>query len=465
MKIRNRITLIFVLLTALLMLVKFVFIYFFSQRHTDKEFYLKLRQRATIAADAFLKEDDVSSTIYSEILAKHLETLPYEKERIYHVIEGTRALETEPDSIYPPNFIRRIFKNNYAEAKIGDFHYAGILYHDNEGDFIVVISAEDIDGADKMRNLRNILILTFFLSIAILFILGRYYAKQVLNPIARIIRRVNRIRVTNLHLRLDPGNGKDELSELAFTFNNMLDRLETSFEMQTNFINNASHELRNPLTAILGQTEVALSKDRNRDEYISSLQSIEREASRLDILVNSLLRLAQTDYRQKGLMLEPVRIDEMLLDIKTSIDKLNPENRVTLDFTRLPDNPDALTVEGNYSLLNVAINNVVDNACKFSENRDVRVKIAADGVYLSISVTDMGIGILDEELKNVYEPFFRGSNADKMKGFGFGLPLAYKIIKMHRGQVEIKSRVGRGTEVVITLPTGKELFFRSSKHF
>jgi signal transduction histidine kinase len=462
MKIRNRITLIFVLLTALLMLVKFVFIYFFSQRHTDKEFYLKLRQRATIAADAFLKEDDVSATIYSEILAKHLETLPHERERIYQVIEGTRALETEPDSIYPPNFIRKIFKNHYAEARIGDFHYAGILYHDNEGDFIVVISAEDIDGADKMRNLRNILILTFFLSIAILFILGRYYAKQVLNPIARIISRVNRIRVTNLHLRLDPGNGKDELSELAFTFNNMLDRLETSFELQTNFINNASHELRNPLTAILGQTEVALSKERHRDEYISSLQSIEREASRLDILVNSLLRLAQTDYRQKGLLLEPIRIDEMLLDVKTSIDKLNPENRVSLDFTCLPDNPEALTVEGNYSLLNVALNNVVDNACKFSENRDVQVKIAANGAnYLSISVTDMGIGIPDEELKNVYEPFFRGSNANKMKGFGFGLPLAYKIIKMHRGQVEIKSRVGLGTEVVITLPTGKESFFRS----
>src|SRR5690606_11517696 len=217
----------------------------------------------------------------------------------------------------------------------------------------------------------------------------RYYAKQVLNPIARIIRRVNRIRVTNLHLRLDPGNGKDELSELAFTFNNMLDRLETSFEMQTNFINNASHELRNPLTAILGQTEVALSKDRQRDEYISSLQSIEREAARLDILVNSLLRLAQTDYRQKGLLLEPIRIDEMLLDVKTSIDKLNPENRVILDFTCLPDNPDALTVEGNYSLLNVALNNVVDNACKFSENRDVQVKIAANGAnYLSLSVRD-----------------------------------------------------------------------------
>ena len=466
MKIRNRITLAFVLLSALLMLVVFVLIYYFSKRYTDREFYLRLSQRATIAAEAFLKEDEVSAAIYNEIRTIHLQTLPNEVEYIYEVIPGTRSLKTEIDVVYPPNFIGKIFKNEYAEAKIGDHHYAGILYKDNHGDFIVVIAAEDLYGKEKMRNLRSVLFTTFVLSLAILFILGRYNAKQVLNPIARIIKQVNKIRVTNLHLRLDPGNGKDELAELAQTFNNMLDRLETSFELQINFINNASHELRNPLTAIIGQTEVGLSRSRSNAEYVTTLESIEKEALRLDLLVNSLLRLAQTDYKQKGLLLEPIRMDEMLMDVKNSVDKINPDNHVTLDFSKLPHNPDILTVEGNYSLLNVALNNVVDNACKFSENNNVLMKITTTRDYcICISVMDHGIGIPDEDLKNVYEPFFRGSNAERMKGYGFGLPLVYKIIKMHRGSIQIKSRVNYGTEVVITLPAGRQSYFQYQNEF
>lgn len=173
------------------------------------------------------------------------------------------------------------------------------------------------------------------------YLLGRFYAKEIMMPISNITQRVNDISATNLHLRLDIKNKKDELGQLASTFNTMLDRLETSFEIQSNFISNASHELKNPLTAILGEIEISQNKERTADEYKTSLNKIEVEAARLDVLISSLLKLAQTEFDNKGLIIEPIRIDELLLSVKQNFNNIHPENNIVFDFSLLPENPDA----------------------------------------------------------------------------------------------------------------------------
>lgn len=453
MQLRTKITSIFTVLTSLFLTGIFILIYYNSKQYTESEFYLRLSQRATIAAQAYLEGDEMNVDIYDDIRLLHLHTLPNEKEVIYSVNAETKTPLEKFDTSLPESFYTAIFNDNYAELKQGDYYFTGLLYQDNEGDFIVVLSATDLYGFGKLDNLRNTLITAFFISIIFILLLGGYYARQSLSPISKIIKEVNSIRAENLSLRLNTTNGKDELAQLAITFNNMLDRLQLSFDLQNNFINNASHELRNPLTAILGQTEIALNKERSNEQYLAILKNIDLEASRLDFLVNGLLKLAKTDFDSKGLLIEPIRIDEMILSIKNNLDVAIPDNNIVLDFEALPENPDAITHMGSESLLKVALGNIIENACKFSNNKKVSVKIIPDDDFILVTIKDLGVGIPQDELKSIYEPFFRASNVRDIKGFGFGLPLAYRIIKMHTGKIRVVSQVDKGTLVKIKLPS------------
>lgn len=452
MKLRTKITSIFIILTSLFLTGVFIIIFYSSKKYTESEFYLRLSQRATIAAQAYLDKDELNSDIYEDIRIRHLQTLPNEKEVIYQVDAKNKKPLTELNKDLPDYFFQKVFDDQYAELKQDEYFYTGLLYHHNKGDFIVVLSATDLYGFGKLNNLRNILISAFFASIVFIFILGRYYAKQALSPISKIIVEVNSIRAENLSLRLNTDGNNDELGELSRTFNNMLDRLQISFDLQSNFINNASHELRNPLTAILGQTEITLNKNRSAEDYHTILKNINLEASRLDFLVNGLLKLAKADFDSQGLVIDAIRIDELVLDIKKNLDVAISDNKIELDFDELPENEESITLLGSESLLNVALSNILENACKFSNNKKVTFKIISDADYILLSIKDQGVGIPNDELQNIYEPFFRASNVRGIEGFGFGLPLAYRIIKMHSGEIRVLSQVDKGTIIKIKLP-------------
>lgn len=453
MRLRTKITTVFIVLTSLFFTGVFILIYIVSKEYTENEFYLRLSQRATIAAEAYLEADEFNSDIYADIRIKHLQTLPNEKEVIYPVDAKLKKPLATFDNTLPSRFFQEIFDNEYAELKKADYFYTGLLFRDKEGDFIVVLSATDLYGFAKLDNLRNTLVTAFFVSIVFIFILGNYYAKQALSPISRIINEANSIRAENLSHRLKQVKGNDELAKLSQTFNNMLDRLQLSFDLQSNFINNASHELRNPLTAILGQTEIALDKERTAAEYHSILSKISTEASRLDFLINGLLKLAKTDFDSKGADIEEIRIDQLVLELKQNLDVAIPANQIMLDFNELPHSEDAITLLGSDSLLRVALSNIFENACKFSGNQRVLIKIISDSGYILVSIKDEGVGIPEDELKNIYEPFFRASNVRDINGFGFGLPLAYRIIKMHSGDISVISQKDKGTLVKIKIPS------------
>ncbi|SDM48520.1 sensor histidine kinase [Kriegella aquimaris] len=453
MQLRTKITAIFILLTGLFQIGIFVLIYYFSEEYTENEFYLRLSQRATIAAQAHLDEGEVNVDIYEDIRIRHLQTLPNEREVIYPVDAEKKKPLANFDTNLPESFYQKVFDKEYAEYKKDEYYYTGLLYHDAQGDFIVLLSARDLYGVGKQENLRNILIIAFFVSMIFISILGQYYAKQALSPISEIIKKVNSIRAESLFLRLDNVSGKDELADLTRTFNSMLDRLQISFDLQSNFINNASHELRNPLTAILGQTEIALSKRRTIQEYRSTLNNIDLEASRLDTLVDGMLKLAKTDFDSKGLVIEAIRLDQTAIEIKQNLDVVNPKNSIKLNFDHLPEDERLITMLGSETLLKVALSNILENACKFSDNKKVTLKLLTDDGYIFLIITDEGIGIPSDELKNIFEPFYRGSNVRNLVGFGFGLPLAYRIIKLHSGDIRVSSQVGKGTIVKIKLPT------------
>jgi len=454
MKIRYKILILFTVLTVSIILLMATFTYLLTNRHFFDDFYKRLEIRAYIAARAAFTKNKA----YSQIREEHLERLPHEQE--YFVKADStlqRQLSTAPSLKYlPASFYSQVLATGKATYRYQDTFYEGIRYINDQTPYVVIVSARNDYGAQYLEDLRKVLLLCLAIAAVGVVTAGLFFSRYILQPVRQITSQVKNIRAHNLHLRLSAPSSDDEMSELAQTFNNMLDRLETAFETQNNFVSNASHELGTPLTAIIGEAELALNKQRPEEEYRQSLQVILQEADRLEHITSSLLNLAQTGFDGKRQQFEKIRTDELIFSVKNTIDRINPDNKVEIDYTMLPEDEDKLFIKGNTQLLQLALSNIVQNACKYSDNRPAYIALAATDKSNVIIIKDNGIGIPAQDLPFIYEPFFRASNTGRYKGYGIGLPLARNIIRLHGGNMVVNSLQDEGTEIRITLPTSTE---------
>jgi len=448
MQIRRKISIIFTALTSVVLIFSSLFIYFFSEYYTKNDFFTRLQEKAYLIADKYFEQDELSKQVYEKIMEKNSKSLP----EAFEIVLDTKNPKLVRDSlnkIIPEQIINKLLSGQNVKFNIEEKQCVGLYYPDNQGTFIIIVTAVDKIGIKKQQNLLKILLGIFFGSIVFVYFIGQFYARQVLSPVGHILKNVKKIRATNLKLRLAGNNGADELAELTRMLNQMLDRLEHSFDLQKNFISNASHELKNPLTAILGETEIALSKKRSSEEYIITLNKIAAEAERLDLLTRNLLNLAQADFEISELNHEKIRVDELLWEIKDYFDKTENKNRLVFHISNLPDDPEYLSIYGINNLLKTAIINLIDNACKFSGIQLVDIMLKEDNGYILLTISDKGIGIPENELNNLFQPFFRATNAFSYKGSGIGLSLADKIIKLHGGNIVFSTTTGKGTKVEI----------------
>jgi len=287
--------------------------------------------------------------------------------------------------------------------------------------------------------------------------IGYFFSKILLNPIKKIADEVNDISAQNLEHRIKSGNVKDEWNYLIETLNELINRLQQSFEMQRRFISSASHELSTPLTSISSQLEVSLQRNREAKEYQGVMQSVYQDVQNLSKLTQTLLEFATLSGIKGGIEINSVRIDEILMQLPREITKINKKYSVKLEFEQLPENEERLLVFGNAELLFTAIKNVVSNACKYSANHLAKIKLTVETKEISISIEDNGKGISENDLKNIFQPFYRTEDSKSITGFGVGLPLVYRIINLHKGQIKVSSTVGKGTTVSIQLPIAENV--------
>ena len=449
MLIRRKISLVFTLLTSLVMLCSFTFIYYLSYQYTTEEFFLRLQEKAVLLTQKYFEEDEMERNTYQELNDKNLKSIPDAIEIILET-KNTDFVYDSLKKILPKAHIKSLLAGNTVRYRNADTQIVGLFYNDNQGKFVVLISAKDVFGIKKLQNLRNNLFEIFFLSIFFIYFIGIFYSDRMLSPLVHILKNVNKIKATNLTMRLEHNDSKDELGELTRMVNQMLERLEHSFTMQKNFIHNASHELKNPLTAIIGETEVTLSKTRTTEQYITTLNKIATESERLNTLTRNLLNIAQADFEITEVKNEQTRIDELLWELKDYFENTEYKNRIIFHVKTLPDSSKSAIIHGINNLLKTAFINIIDNACKFSNEEIVDVILSVDAQNSTITVIDKGIGIPEEDMKNLFQPFFRASNSFHYKGSGVGLSLTEKIIKLHGGTIDFKSKIGEGTSVEIT---------------
>jgi signal transduction histidine kinase len=454
MNIRTKLTLRFISITAIIILLGSVLIYVFSADYRESEFYNRLQNKANNTAKLLIEVDEVDATLLRKLEQGNPVSLPDEKIIIYNYKDIPLFSTDEEGTVkIDKHLLDKIRLEDEVRFKQGGYEVLGFLFKGQYDRFVVIAAATDIYGFKKLKNLILILFSVFSISIVTVSVSGWFYAGKALQPIASVVNQVSEISITSLNLRVNEGNGKDEIAKLAQTFNSMLSRLESSFLAQKNFIANASHELRTPLTAITGQLEVTLLNTRSPEDYKSVINSVLEDIKSLNQLSNRLLLLAQSSSLEREKRMSFLRIDELIWQTKDDLLKHHPSFIINIDLNENLDDEKKLTIKGDERLMKTALSNIIENGCKYSNDQTINVYVAFSRFGLTLTFRDKGIGIPKEDFANIFEPFYRGSNTKSIKGHGIGLSMVKGIIKLHGGAIQVNSGEQAGTTVTLNIPT------------
>jgi signal transduction histidine kinase len=440
MKIKTRLSLQFTLIVAGILLFFSLLVYYFSYSSQHAKFGQNLLDSAKNTATLLINVAEVDSSLLKKIQQS---TISWEKEEL--------AITDSAFNLLYSNDIQYLSNNatlkNSANGNLNYFSIArkdGVYYKHIYDNCIyhVFIMAYDKSRAENLTGLRKILFWSILFSVWLAVLLSYLFSKRAIKPISHIIKNVKEINSLKLNNRLDEGNKKDEIDQLAITFNEMLTNLEIAFKNQEDFVSNASHELRTPLTVMIGESDYFISRERKQEEYINHISGLVSDLKNLNTLINSLLELAQIN-KDKSIVFMNVRIDEIVFNAIHQV-KTKYQRRKIVPKIKYPENGNELLIKGNPGMLEIAFKNLFDNACKFS-NDDVDVEFIFSDKFINILVSDKGIGIPPNEIKSVYRPFKRASNVKFIGGFGIGLSLVTKILELHEATLKVNSKENEGT--------------------
>jgi two-component system sensor histidine kinase ArlS len=454
MQIRTKIALQFTVIVAFILAIFSLSIYYISENYRKQEFYDSLRDRATTTARLLINEPQIDKQLLKVIDRNTLTTLYPAQVLVFNDSNQVAYYNYEADTIYySPELLNRIRTNNYIETTFADKQVVGTMYQDTlNQSYAVLAQAKDIYGEEKLNNIKDTMMVGYFGALFLTVWLGFIFAGQSLKPISRINEEISNITASDLSRKLNTGNNKDEIAILAVNFNKMLSRINQSFELQKSFVSNASHELRTPLAAVKSEIQVALQKERTPEQYREVLERLLADNQRIIKLTNSLLHLAKFENQENDELDENVRIDELLFKVQEETLHVHKNFQINIDYEEIPEDTNWVTIKGKEALLKTVFSNLIDNACKYSDNHQADVRIKANKDNCIISVSDTGIGIPKEELEHIFEPFYRTQNAASYTGSGIGLSICKRIITLLNGKISIKSELNKGSRFVVILP-------------
>ncbi|MPR34073.1 sensor histidine kinase [Salmonirosea aquatica] len=452
MNIKARLTMLFTLLVASIMLFFCVAIYFFYDQYREQQFFSYLTERATTIIRLLEDVNGITEAEIKQIEEANSAILLGEEITIYDSQDS--VIFDSGKDLFPisKQILEQVRQGQEQQFRQGNREVVMLRHVHEVGEprWVVVAYATDLIGLNKLNRLRDILALGWLLSLILVSGAGWIFSKDALRPVSEIIDQVNNISAGNLHDRLRVGNGKDELAQLSMTFNQMLSRLELAFTVQRSFVSHASHELRTPLAVMMGEVEVALMKERTGAAYQETLSRVLDEVKELSELVNNLLELARTDAGQTAL--RKVRADEILWQAQAHVTHKYPGYEVEIRYDQEPENEEQLLIRGDEGLLRTAFINLMENACKYSSNQQAVVRIEIESNRLLLHFQDQGVGIDAEHIPLLFDTFYRITTTQDRKGYGIGLALVKRILTLHKGTIEVTSQPGVGSDFKVILP-------------
>jgi len=454
MLIKNKIILGFVLLSGVLMILFSVYIYIIYENNREKTFYDRLQHKIQSTIEIYDKHDTLSEKVITSIPEQSEYVFNHNKEKIFFI-----------NPINDFNFDNAFFQNLDTKEEYR-FHYKTAAdQHEKDGLAITffnegvkkyaVITAYNQNGFEMLYSLKSILIYGNVILIFLIAISGYLLSYVALKPLNKLVHEIEAINPNNLNVKLIERKSNDEVAIVASSFNGLLAKINALVETQRSFISYASHELRTPLAAISGILETSVKYDKDIENIKSSSEQAYKELSKVILLTNELLQLSKIESIDSQIKFIPVNLLELVIDVIDIYKNRNKSQEFDLfisDGYAIESND--ITILGNEDLLKTAISNIIDNAIKYSDGKKIFLRMEMNtSEEIKMSIIDKGIGIESTDIDVIYNPMTRGINTGAKEGYGLGLTLTKKIIDIHKGRIEIKSKLQQGTEVSIFLLT------------
>jgi signal transduction histidine kinase len=450
MNIKTRLSIQFTLVVIGILLFFSALVYYFSYTTQRSKFREILLEKAQNTAILLINVEGIDSTLLKKI---HQTTSSLVAEEIALTDSANNVIYSN-NSHYLSDKI--ILEKSYVSSpnyfSIGEKDGVSYNHAVNNKTYHVYVLAYDNSRAESLIEIRTILFWSILFSIWLSITASYFFSKVAIRPISNIISQVKEINSSKLNSRLNEGRRKDEIEQLAITFNQMISDLEKAFKSQDEFVSNASHELRTPLAIMIAESDYILSRTRNEQEYTTHISGLVEDLRKMNTLINSLLELAHLSGH-KNIQMADLRIDELIFNAIKSTKAKFPGRKI-LPKIEYPDNENDLNIYGNQGLLDIALKNLFENACKFSSD-DVEVRISMLDNAISVRISDHGVGIPEDQIGNIFNAFNRSNNVKYIGGFGIGLSIVSRIMKLHSVEIKVTSVINEGTQF--------ELLFGKSK--
>ncbi len=372
-----------------------------------------------------------------------------------------RIIDEDKNKVFEIATIAPMPPKNYARAnsssadnfKVNSFRKDKFMFYDMNVSYqdkqytINLFRIYNLETEFRQR-LMSLFIFSNIVGIIISLFVARYISKTMIRPIQTIRKTAERISIEDLSQRIAYEGPDDELKELVVTFNEMIGRLEVSFNKQNQFISDASHELRTPISVIQGYANLISRWGKSDPDILEeSIDNIKSETEHMTKLIKKLLFLAKDEQNKKHIQKKPLLLNQVATEVLREIEILESEIKVNL----VDDAP--VLIFGDFDLIKQLMWIFIENGMKYTKdkNTEITVKLHSDGKNSYLTISDQGIGIPEEEIPYIFNRFYRvdKSRNQEISGTGLGLSIAQWIVKQHNGKIMVNSKENEGTEMMV----------------
>jgi two-component system, OmpR family, sensor kinase len=461
--IRSRLSAWYILLLGTILILFSVFLNYFLSKRLYESVDNSLKVSATVVAtSAVMKFNRSPLPGLDQLFKQFMGTGDLSK--FYRIYDGSGNVGSRSNNIDASKF--PLSQVAYTDALKGKTSYETFIL---DGKYHIRVITMPILREKKLANLvqvgtsleavrETLLNLRIFLFTAVpsvlvlATLLARFFARRALKPISKIIQTARDIGQGQLlSQRIPVFKVQDELGQLAMTFNEMMDRLENSFAQMRQFSSDASHELRTPLTVLQGQNELILSKQREPKDYQEVIISNLEEINYMSKVLEDLFVLSKSDENQIFLNFKPMDLRDLVEEVCRHAEVLAGDKGISIIIAFL----EPVEINGDEVRLRQMIWNILHNAIKYTQpGGELKVSLLEEGGYAVLSIQDTGIGIPEKDLPSIFDRFYQVDKARSRDegGSGLGLSICKHIAEVHKGEIEVESKLGVGTRFKIRIP-------------
>jgi signal transduction histidine kinase len=438
-KLKYKISLIVSSIFTVLFGIAGLVIYTLFSDFRKNEFESRLNEKAKSSIRLLIDIKEVDRQVIKLIDQHSIEKLLDEKTLIFDSNFNLLYSSLDDSKIEWDYADLEYLRNNKSFfKKEGKYEVYGYFYDTNDKDYYALISASDNLGERKLEYLVYILILTYIAFVVICWFATSYAVSRLLFPLEAFHQQIKNINEHNLDTEVNIKSKKDEIELLAREFNLMLHRINESYQRQKEFTAYASHELRTPIARVAAQLENKIHLHAHNEELSAFFGKLLTDIHQISELINSLLLLSRLDNKQLD-TLSLHRIDELFYEAIEKLHKNFPEFKINLDIEYTEGIDDLMEIKGSKSLLEIAVMNLLKNACIYANDHQAKVFIAQKNNNLELIISNNGKALSPKEQKKLFQPFMRGNNAKGKSGLGLGLRIVQRILFQHHAQISYEA--------------------------